>query len=300
MTSPSRAIGRRPARVIAVHKDTSIVRGTDGIDRSAVVTGRFRYDALAASDFPAVGDWVALEPTSPEAGPTISWSSRPSCRGARRSCAAPPMRAGARPATSPTSRSSRPTWTSRSSWPGSTTTSTCAGSSATWPSPGRAASTRSSSSTRPTSPTTSRVAWSPWRPIAPGVPSSSLSALTGDHLADLGEYLRARSDRGRARVLGRRQVDARQRPARRAAPGDGRGPRRRLARPPHDDPPRAVPAARRRAAHRHPGHPLARDRRRRRGRRDGVRRHHRAGPGLPLPGLPPPGRAGLRRPRGAR
>ena len=33
------------------------------------MTGRFRYDALAASDFPAVGDWVALEPTRPEAGP---------------------------------------------------------------------------------------------------------------------------------------------------------------------------------------------------------------------------------------
>ena len=27
------------------------------------MSGRFRYDALAASDFPAVGDWVALEPT---------------------------------------------------------------------------------------------------------------------------------------------------------------------------------------------------------------------------------------------
>jgi ribosome biogenesis GTPase len=65
---PESGDGRRPARVMAVHKETSIVRGTDGIDRSAIVTGRFRYDALAASDFPAVGDWVALEPTRPEAG----------------------------------------------------------------------------------------------------------------------------------------------------------------------------------------------------------------------------------------
>jgi ribosome biogenesis GTPase len=67
--TPESGDGRRPARVIAVHKETSIVRGEDGRDRPAIVTGRFRYDALAASDYPAVGDWVALEPTRPEAGP---------------------------------------------------------------------------------------------------------------------------------------------------------------------------------------------------------------------------------------
>jgi ribosome biogenesis GTPase len=60
---------RQPARVIAVHKETAIVRAADGRDRPAIVSGRFRYDALAASDFPAVGDWVALEPIRPEAGP---------------------------------------------------------------------------------------------------------------------------------------------------------------------------------------------------------------------------------------
>jgi ribosome biogenesis GTPase len=48
------------ARVIAVHKETSIVRGPDGVDRSAIVSGRFRYDALAPSDYPAVGDWVSV------------------------------------------------------------------------------------------------------------------------------------------------------------------------------------------------------------------------------------------------
>ncbi len=48
------------ARVIAVHKETSIVRGQDGVDRPAIVSGRFRYDALAPSDFPAVGDWVSV------------------------------------------------------------------------------------------------------------------------------------------------------------------------------------------------------------------------------------------------
>ena len=49
-----------PARVIAVHKETSIVRGPDGVDRSAAVSGRFRFEALAPSDYPAVGDWVTL------------------------------------------------------------------------------------------------------------------------------------------------------------------------------------------------------------------------------------------------
>jgi ribosome biogenesis GTPase / thiamine phosphate phosphatase len=48
------------ARVVAVHKETSIVRGPDGIDLPAVVSGRFRYDALASSDYPAVGDWVTV------------------------------------------------------------------------------------------------------------------------------------------------------------------------------------------------------------------------------------------------
>ncbi len=66
--SPALVGERRPARVIAVHKETAIVRPADGPDRSAIVSGRFRYDALAPSDFPAVGDWVALEPAQPTAG----------------------------------------------------------------------------------------------------------------------------------------------------------------------------------------------------------------------------------------
>jgi ribosome biogenesis GTPase len=65
---PFAAGGRRPARVVAVHKETAIVRGDIAGDRPATVSGRFRYDALAASDFPAVGDWVALEPTDAGAG----------------------------------------------------------------------------------------------------------------------------------------------------------------------------------------------------------------------------------------
>ncbi|HVL53609.1 MAG TPA: ribosome small subunit-dependent GTPase A [Vitreimonas sp.] len=56
-----RALGRAPARVVAVHKETSIVRDESG-DRAAVVSGRFRFDAFSPADYPAVGDWVALEP----------------------------------------------------------------------------------------------------------------------------------------------------------------------------------------------------------------------------------------------
>jgi ribosome biogenesis GTPase len=57
---PFAARGHRPARVVAVHRDTSVVRDGDG-DRSASVSGAFRFEALAASDFPTVGDWVALD-----------------------------------------------------------------------------------------------------------------------------------------------------------------------------------------------------------------------------------------------
>src|SRR4051794_41707410 len=58
--APFRAQGLRPARVVAVHRETSIVRDAAG-DRPAMVSGGFRYVALAQSDFPTVGDWVALD-----------------------------------------------------------------------------------------------------------------------------------------------------------------------------------------------------------------------------------------------
>jgi ribosome biogenesis GTPase len=57
---PFAARGHRPARVVAVHRDTSVVRDAAG-DRPASVSGAFRFEALAASDFPTVGDWVALD-----------------------------------------------------------------------------------------------------------------------------------------------------------------------------------------------------------------------------------------------
>jgi ribosome biogenesis GTPase len=51
---------RRPARVVAVHRDTSIVRDGRG-DVTAGVSGAFRFSALAHVDFPTVGDWVVLD-----------------------------------------------------------------------------------------------------------------------------------------------------------------------------------------------------------------------------------------------
>ena len=58
--APFAAEGLRPARVVAVHRETSIVRDGAG-DRPASVSGNFRFAALGHSDFPTVGDWVVLD-----------------------------------------------------------------------------------------------------------------------------------------------------------------------------------------------------------------------------------------------
>jgi len=47
-------------RVVAEHRGSSVVATADG-EVDASVSGRFRYDAAGSEDFPAVGDWVALE-----------------------------------------------------------------------------------------------------------------------------------------------------------------------------------------------------------------------------------------------
>jgi ribosome biogenesis GTPase len=58
--APFAADGLQPARVVAVHRETSVVRdGTD--DRPVGVSGAFRFAALSHSDYPTVGDWVALD-----------------------------------------------------------------------------------------------------------------------------------------------------------------------------------------------------------------------------------------------
>jgi ribosome biogenesis GTPase len=58
--APHAARSRRPARVVAVHRETSIVRDHTG-DRPAAVSGSFRFEAFATADYPTVGDWVALD-----------------------------------------------------------------------------------------------------------------------------------------------------------------------------------------------------------------------------------------------
>jgi len=81
------AAGRRPARVVAVHRETAIVRDADhGMDRPATVSGRFRFEALAPSDYPAVGDWVALEPDAAD-GPAVIAAVLPRRSAFRRSAA---------------------------------------------------------------------------------------------------------------------------------------------------------------------------------------------------------------------
>ncbi len=51
----------KPARILKEHKEKYIVVSEFG-ELDAEVTGKFRFDALQLSDFPAVGDWVAITP----------------------------------------------------------------------------------------------------------------------------------------------------------------------------------------------------------------------------------------------
>ena len=108
---------------------------------------------------------------------------------------------------------------------------------------------------------------------------------------------RPRPDGRPARLVGRRQVDAREPPRRRGAARDCGGARVDEPRPAHDVASRARPARRRRAAARYPGHArapaLGVDRR----ARPGVRRDRRPDRRLPVQRLRAPDGAGLRRPR---
>ncbi len=62
--------GRRPARVIATHRDAWVVATPSG-DRDATISGRFRHEALRPADLPAVGDWVVADADPAVAGPTV-------------------------------------------------------------------------------------------------------------------------------------------------------------------------------------------------------------------------------------
>ena len=53
-----------PARVLRADRQRYQVRGAAG-QWTAVVTGRFAHQAQGPSDFPAIGDWVALQPAEP-------------------------------------------------------------------------------------------------------------------------------------------------------------------------------------------------------------------------------------------
>lgn len=59
------AEGLTPARVVREEKERYLVCGKPG-EMAAEVPGRFRHEAADESDFPAVGDWVAVKALGPE------------------------------------------------------------------------------------------------------------------------------------------------------------------------------------------------------------------------------------------
>lgn len=61
---------REPGRVVATHRETAIVRLAGGTVAGRV-SGRFRRDAIGPADYPAVGDWVVVEPRLDERSGTI-------------------------------------------------------------------------------------------------------------------------------------------------------------------------------------------------------------------------------------
>ncbi|MDH4196052.1 MAG: GTPase RsgA, partial [Candidatus Aminicenantes bacterium] len=54
--------GLCPARVIRQLRDLSLLWGEQG-ERRGEVSGKFRHQAADRSDYPVVGDWVAMEPS---------------------------------------------------------------------------------------------------------------------------------------------------------------------------------------------------------------------------------------------
>lgn len=67
---PHGEAGLSPARVSAEHRGAYVVRAATG-ELDATVSGRFRHDALDAADYPAVGDWVAIDARPAEGAATI-------------------------------------------------------------------------------------------------------------------------------------------------------------------------------------------------------------------------------------
>ncbi len=58
--APHAEAGLEPGRVLLEHRGSYAVTTQNG-DLSGTVSGRFRHNTVAAQDFPAVGDWVALD-----------------------------------------------------------------------------------------------------------------------------------------------------------------------------------------------------------------------------------------------
>jgi ribosome biogenesis GTPase / thiamine phosphate phosphatase len=67
---PYDAAGWSPARVVVAHRDAWRLATVAG-DRDAVISGRLRHEAAGPGDLPAVGDWVAVTGTAADATTVI-------------------------------------------------------------------------------------------------------------------------------------------------------------------------------------------------------------------------------------
>ena len=92
---PFDAAGWQPARVVAAHRDAWVV-STPTADRDAVVAGRLRHEALGPGDLPAVGDWVAAVVPADATSPVVIQAVLPRRTAFRRSNADASRRAGVR------------------------------------------------------------------------------------------------------------------------------------------------------------------------------------------------------------
>lgn len=63
--------GLSPARVVREERERYLVCGEAG-EMTAEVPGRFRFEAVTESRFPAVGDWAAVKPLGPDRGLIVS------------------------------------------------------------------------------------------------------------------------------------------------------------------------------------------------------------------------------------